>query len=76
MSASVLEHLPINLQDLNEAVTSIQLITISFIIIVAGSLNYYFFIKVPKPDMDRFVFLRAQDNLRGILVDDMSADGR
>lgn len=52
LSASVLEHLPINLQDLNEAVT------------------------MPKPDMDRFVFLKAQESLRGILVDDMSLDGR
>lgn len=52
LTASVLDHLPINLQDLNEAVT------------------------MPKPDLDRFVFLKSQENLRGILVDDMSLDGR
>lgn len=52
LTASVLEHLPINLQDLNEAIT------------------------MPRPDHDRFVFLQSQENLRGILVDDMSLDGR
>jgi len=31
---------------------------------------------VPKPDLDKFVFLRANENVRGILVDDMNADGR
>ena len=36
-------------------------------------LNY---ILVPRPDHDRFVFLQSQENLRGILVDDMSLDGR
>lgn len=52
LTASVLDHLPINLQDLNESVT------------------------MPKPDVDKFVFLKANENVRGILVDDMNIDGR
>lgn len=52
LTSSVLEHLPINLQDLNEAVT------------------------MPNPDLNKFVFLKAQEDLRGILVDDMNLDGR
>jgi len=52
LTASVLDHLPINLQDLNEAVT------------------------MPQPDLNKFVFLRSHDDLRGILIDDMSSDGR
>jgi hypothetical protein len=31
---------------------------------------------VTKPDMDKFVFLRANENVRGVLVDDMNMDGR
>lgn len=32
--------------------------------------------EVPKPELDRFVFLKAQENVRGILLDDMNYDGR
>lgn len=52
LTASVLDHLPINLQDLNESVS------------------------MPKPDLDKFVFLKANENVRGILVDDINMDGR
>jgi GINS complex subunit 4 len=52
LTASVLEHLPINLQDLNETVS------------------------MPKPDLNKFIFFKSLDNLRGILIDDMSMDGR
>jgi GINS complex subunit 4 len=52
LAASVLDHLPINLQDLNEAVT------------------------MPTPDLNRFVFLRSHEPVRGILVDDLNLDGR
>ncbi|RNA08804.1 DNA replication complex GINS SLD5 [Brachionus plicatilis] len=53
LTSSVLEHLPSNLQDLNEAVAT-----------------------VPRPDMDKFVFLKTMDSIKGILIDDMTNDGR
>jgi len=31
---------------------------------------------VPKPDLNRFVFLKSEEAVRGILVDDMNLDGR
>jgi hypothetical protein len=31
---------------------------------------------VPKPAIDKFVFLKSMDNLKGVLVDDLSMDGR
>lgn len=52
LAASVLDHLPSNLQDLNEAVT------------------------MPKPDVDKFVFFRALDSVKGVMVDDLASDGR
>jgi hypothetical protein len=33
-------------------------------------------IQVPKPDLDTFVILKSLDNLRGVLIDDLSMDGR
>jgi hypothetical protein len=33
-------------------------------------------ILVPAPHLDKFLFLRAADNLKGILIDDLQTDGR
>ena len=31
---------------------------------------------MPAPNLDKFVFLQATDNLKGILIDDIQMDGR
>ena len=31
---------------------------------------------MPRPDLDKFVFLKSVDNIKGILIDDMTNDGR
>jgi hypothetical protein len=52
LNKSILNHLPINLQDINEQTT------------------------MPRPNLNKFVFLKANDNVNGILVDDSNLDGR
>lgn len=31
---------------------------------------------MPRPDLDKFVFLKSVENIKGILIDDMTNDGR
>jgi hypothetical protein len=31
---------------------------------------------VPSPDLNKFVFFKSLENVRGVLIDDMSSDGR
>ena len=41
-----------------------------------GDIFYSIAVSMPKPDLNKFIFLKSLDNLRGILIDDMNLDGR
>lgn len=50
----------------------------SFLIIYfeLKNLKNHIWNKVPSPDLNKFVFFKSLENIRGVLIDDMSSDGR